>query len=443
MKEVVLQGQIDSDIIDRATGRRASRRPGLPIRLFRPGHRLWPYLSSMAVACLISFSNIGCQSGDSVSDLNETVANTVSVEPLFLDVFEGQDIQAALNRAAMAGTGSVVRVHPGTYAPQRAGQAFLQFNAEHDGLTLEAVGEVILTAANADMADVNADSYPAIVNHVVYFGDGITQLTAIRGFTITGANSFLTQAEAATPLEPAARDPRLKPALFFYADGGAIKIFGRSYPKIENNRIVDNSTRLCGGGISIEHRGLQQGHVAIRHCVFINNRCPGTGAAVDVLERSGAIIENCLFVGNIANTGMDRIAGEFGLRYNGEHGCGALTVFPGSRVEVRRCTFTANWNAVDDRGAGNLYENSIFWHNTAGDGSRPGAPYEIDILDATGVSGCLLGGNTPDLRGTLDASRNTLDAPDPDFDEDFLPRSAAYVDVGYRTATHTSSSDSK
>jgi hypothetical protein len=409
------------------------------------GHERWLLhcLTSVGTLCLVILLNVGCQSGDAPPDKAQAVAHSVVVEPQFLDVLEGQDIQAALDRASQAGPGSVVRVHEGTYAPQRAGQAFLQFNAQHDGLTLEAVGEVILTAANANIADQNAESYPAIVNHVVYFGDGITQSTSIRGFIITGANSFITQSEGATPLEPAARDPRLKPALFFYADGGAIKVFGRSCPTIENNRIVDNSTRLCGGGISVEHRGLQQGHAIIRNCVFINNRCPGTGAAIDVLERSGAIIENCLFVGNIANTGMDRIADEFGLRYNSEHGCGALTVFPGSRVEVRRCTFTANWNGVDDRGAGNLYENSIFWHNTAGDRSRPGGSYEIDILDAAGVSGCLLGGNTPDLRGTLDASRNTLDAPDPDFNEDFLPGSAAYADVGYRSVTDAHSPDSR
>ncbi len=421
---------------DCPAGRRTNGGWRLTFRQF--GHERWLlyYSTSVGILCLVSLLNVGCQSGD---DPAEAVANSEFVEPQFLDVFEGQDIQAALDRAAKVGSGAVVRVHEGTYAPQRAGQAFLQFNAQHDGVILQAVGEVVLTAANANIADANAESYPAIVNHVVYFGDGITQLTSIQGFIITGANSFLTQSEGVTPLEPVARDPRLKPALFFYADGGAIKVFGRSCPTIENNRIIDNSTCLCGGGISIEHRGLQQGYATIRNCVFINNRCPGTGAAIDVLERSGAIIENCLFVGNVANTGMDRIADEFGLRYNGEHGCGALTVFPGSRVEVRRCTFTGNWNAVDDRGAGNLYENSIFWHNTAGDGSRPGVPYEIDILDATGVSGCLLGGNTPDLRGTLDASRNTLDAPDPNFDEDFQPRSAIYVDVGYRSVTDANS----
>ena len=425
--------------------RRANRRKNgercLPLGRLDRERWLWRCSASLGIACIVSMLNAGCQPGEPRSDQTATAASTEPVGTRSFDVFEGEDIQAELDHAAEAGPGSVVRVHAGTYAPQQAGQSFLRFNAQHDGLTLEAIGEVVLTAANAAVSDPSAESHPAIVNHVVYFGDGISRRTTIRGFIITGANSFITQAEAMPPLEPAGRDPRLKPGLFFYADGGAIKVFGRSVPTIQNNRIVDNSTRLCGGGISVEHRGLQQGHVMIQDCVFFNNCCPGTGAAIDILERSNATIENCLFVDNIANTGMDRIADEFGLRYNDKHGCGALTVFPGSHVEVRRCTFTRNWNAVDDRGNGNLYEDCIFWQNTASDGSRPGGPYEIDILDASGVSGCLLGSETPDLRGSLDASRNTLDAPDPDFDANFLPRSAAYADVGYRSVIDSHISD--
>ncbi|MCP4785378.1 MAG: right-handed parallel beta-helix repeat-containing protein [Fuerstiella sp.] len=434
-----MRGQNDN--VNHRAGRCRNGERHAPVGLLSRERWLWRFITSLGIACFINVLNAGCQSGESRPDQTTTAASTVAAGTQSFDVFKGDDIQAVLDHAAEAGPGSVVRVHEGTYAPQQAGQTFLRFNARHDGLTLEAIGEVALTAANAEVADPGAESYPAIVNHVVYFGDGVSRRTTIKGFTITGANSFITQAEASTPLEPAGRDPLLKPGLFFYADGGAIKVFGRSFPTIQNNRIVGNSTRLCGGGISIEHRGLQHGHVMIQDCVFFNNCCPGTGAAIDVLERSGATIENCLFVDNIANTGMDRIADEFGLRYNDQHGCGALTVFPGSHVEVRRCTFTRNWNAVDDRGKGSLYEDCIFWHNTASDGSRPGGPYEIDILDATGVSGCLLGGETPDLRGSLDASRNTLDAPDPDFDTMFLPGSAAYADVGYRSVIDSHTSD--
>jgi hypothetical protein len=153
---------------------------------------------------------------------------------------------------------------------------------------------------------------------------------------------------------------------------------------------------------------------------------------VDLLSGGSAVIENCLFVGNIANTGMDEIAAKWGLEHNPEHGAGALSVFPGSKVEVRRCTFTGNWNGADDQGKGNIYADSIFWQNTAGDGSRPGGPYEIDILDATNVRNCWLRGETDDLRGGIDPKNNVLRASDPQFNEYFEPQNAEYAGVGYR-----------
>jgi hypothetical protein len=109
-----------------------------------------------------------------------------------------------------------------------------------------------------------------------------------------------------------------------------------------------------------------------------------------------------------------------------------LTVFPGSKVQVRRCTFTGNWNGADDQGTGNTYADSIFWNNTAGDGSRPGGPYELDILDSANVRNCWLHGETDDLRGVIDPEINVLRAPDPQFDEYFEPRNAEYEGVGYR-----------
>ncbi|MFV1981374.1 MAG: hypothetical protein ACC655_09495, partial [Rhodothermia bacterium] len=134
-------------------------------------------------------------------------------------------------------------------------------------------------------------------------------------------------------------------------------------------------------------------------------------------------------------TGMDDIARKWGLEHNPQHGSGALTVFPDSRAEVRRCTFTRNWNGADDQGAGSVYVDSIFWMNNAGDRSRPGGPYEIDILDARNVKGCYFNGEINDLRSTLDQDRNVLDAPDPFFDALYRPNSQEYIGVGYRPVT--------
>ena len=354
-----------------------------------------------------------------------------------VEVYPRDDVQSVLDAAAETLRGApsksiVVRLHEGTYRPQQQGQALLRFNRQHDGITLEGVGKVVLTAANEEVAERGDAGFPAVVNHVVFFGDGISSRTVLRGVTITGANGFFGDDSTLPPIEPDSDLPQLKKALFYYLDGGAIKIFGRSYPTIDNVVIENNVTKLCGAGVSIEHRGFSDNAVSLKNCVFRNNACPGTGAAVDVLGGSAARIENCLFVGNIANTGMERIAAEYGLRYNPEHGCGALTVFPESRVFVRRCTLTGNWNGADDKGVGSSYVDTIFWRNTAGDGSRPGEPYELDIANARNVRGCYFGGTLVDLRGTIDPETNNLSAPDPQFDSLWRPLAEEYKNIGYR-----------
>ena len=85
--------------------------------------------------------------------------------------------------------------------------------------------EVVLTAANPEIADPSQASYPAVVNHVVYFGDGISRRTVLRGFKITGANHFVTRDEQPGPIQPDLGVAQLERTLFFYQDGGGIKIF--------------------------------------------------------------------------------------------------------------------------------------------------------------------------------------------------------------------------
>jgi hypothetical protein len=157
-------------------------------------------------------------------------------------------------------------VHAGTYRPAAKAQALIWFNARHDGITLEAVGDVTLTAANPQIADPRAPSYPAVVNHVIYFGDGVSRKTVLRGFTITGANNFTTGSGEKSPIE----SDEIRKSAFFYTDGGGIKIYARSYPTIEHVEIVDNYSSPCGG-VSVEHLGQIQEAVLFRHCIFRRN----------------------------------------------------------------------------------------------------------------------------------------------------------------------------
>ena len=342
----------------------------------------------------------------------------------------GESIQAAIEAAASNDSVSVVKVHEGTYRPSKLGQAMIWFNKKHDGVKLQAVGEVTLTAANEDISVITSASYPAIVNHVIYIGDGVTAATEISGFRITGANGMFTQ-DGVDVIEPELRED-LRPGHFFFSDGGAVKVFGNASPVLCNLEIFENEVYLCGGGISVEQRNVGTDYVTIRNCVFRGNRSPATGSAVDLLEGSKGRIENCLFVGNVGNYGMADISKSIGLTYKPEHGCGALTVFPKSTAIVTNCTFTNNWNGVDDDGIESSYKNCIFWKNTNGDGSRAGAPFEMDVNGTTSVEGCTIFGGIADLKKTIDLTLNEFGDVDPDFDESFVPRSMKHQTVGYR-----------
>src|SRR5215472_14615769 len=134
-------------------------------------------------------------------------------EPDGYHVFPGGDIQEGLNQASRNPTNKVVKVHAGIYRPRTNAQALVWFNRSHDGVVLESIGEVTLTAANPEISDPRSPSHPAVVNHVVYFGDGVSPKTVLRGFKITGANHFVTKAppEIETNQEIARN-------LFFFAD---------------------------------------------------------------------------------------------------------------------------------------------------------------------------------------------------------------------------------
>jgi hypothetical protein len=359
------------------------------------------------------------------------------------DVYPGQNVQTALESAARLTGKRTVRVHAGTYRPESPGQALIYFNARHDGITLEAVGDVVLTAANPDIADPSSPAYPAVVNHVVYFGDGISSATTLRGFKITGANGFesgpadLKMIRTRDDLEkssayrsivpsPIESNDRLRKTHYFYSDGGGILVYGRSFPTIEGVDVSENYSTVCAGGVSVQHSaGTFRGSVLFKDCVFRDNRAAVSGSGVDLLTAgSWAVFENCLFAGNLSNTAIDPSGGP---------GFGALTVMPGCRAVVKACTFTGNRNGVDDRGEASSYSDSIFWRNTREGGASPPGRYELLVGSADGVAGCFISGSSVgDPLGRVSRSANTFECPDPGFDAGFQPHNAAFKGVGYR-----------
>jgi len=381
------------------------------------------FLQLLLAACAVPVRGFARQETTGIDNGVSFDAKTASYH-----VYPKGRIQDALEAAARDPVNKTVYVHAGTYRPSARGQALIWFNARHDGITLQAVGDVILTASNPEVADAQAPSYPAVVNHVVYFGDGVSRKTVLRGFKIAGANNFTTGSGEKSPIE----SDEIRKTPFFYLDGGGIKIYARSYPAIDHVEVHGNYTSPCGGGVSVEHLGQVQNAALFRNCIFRNNRTQITGSAVDLLHGSRAEIENCLFVGNVSNLGVDYIGMLSGGEYHPEHGSGAMTVFEGSRATVSRSTFTGNWNGVDDNGTGSTYVDTIFWKNTLGGGISPGARYELDITDGAGVRGSFIHGDVNDLRGTIDRKVNTFDPPDPRFDAHFSPQAPQYTGVGYR-----------
>ncbi len=351
-------------------------------------------------------------------------AGAIELRPDGYHVQPGENIQEAIELAAKNRTNKTVKVHAGTYRPRAKRQALIWLNRAHDGVRVEAVGEVTLTAANEELSTTSHRTHPACVNHVVYFGDGISSNTVLRGFRITGANAYVTD-KFMRQIEP---DESVPKNSFFLTDGGAIKIFGRSYPVLENLEIVDNYTTPCGGGISVQHQGFNTNFVVMRNCIFRNNRAQVTGAAVDLLEGSAAHLINCLFVENASNLGVDVVA-----RRSGEPpftNSGVLTVFQRSRAVVERSTFTGNRNGVDDMSGLGIYRNCIFYRNEM-PGGQPGERYEMELQNGGTVENCVIAGRIVDPKGVVSTGANMVNANELRFSPEYIPQGAA-VDAGYR-----------
>ena len=281
----------------------------------------------------------------------------------------GQDIQAALDRAAKMNPPPELRFRPGIYRPLRRGQALLHLNRQHDGLRLLAEGAVTLTAENRMLADPRAPSFPAAVNHVIYVGDGVGPRTRIEGFRIEGARGHLSR-EGEWEAEPSRRFPR---HVVFYADGGGIKIFGAAAPVLSRLVFSGNRAFYCGGAISVEQRGATSSPVRILDSIFEANEAPLTGGALDLLPGSRAVVERALFLGNRANeerlTPREREEGHarlFGrkefppewrqsVRTEQFARSAAVTVFAGSSLELRDSLFLGN-------GAGLEWSDSTAWY---------------------------------------------------------------------------------
>lgn len=347
-------------------------------------------------------------------------------------VHPGDSIQEAIERAAADKTNKTVFVHAGTYRPRSEGQAFIFLNRKHDGVQLKALGEVVLSAANPDVAKRDGRSSPAIVNHVVYFGDGISRKTIFDGFKITGAKGYFSTNDT-EKIEP---NVSLERGLFFYGDGGAIKVFGRSYPVIRNVECYDNYASPCAGALSIQHEGhgnqTAPEAVWVENCIFRNNSAEVNAAAVDLLPGSVATFTNCLFAGNYGNIGRNYIDERPQPQFTN---AAPFCVFQAAFALVLNSTFVNNRNGVHDLSdTGTTYRNCIFWQNDLKGGFYTTNRFEFFAEGEPRVFGCFFNGVVVDPKRLLSKTpANVFNAPDPQFDRGFNPQAKAYRGVGYRS----------
>jgi len=338
-------------------------------------------------------------------------------------VSPGEEIQAAIDAAGTNKTIKKVIVHAGTYRPNSKRLALIWLNRRHDGVQLVADGDVTLTPQNPEVAGPGHTN-TAVVNHVIYIGHLVGTNTLIRGFRITGANAFCLK----TPSRRVEPDETVPKNLFFFTDGGGIKIFGQSAPILENLTIEDNWTSPCGAGISVQQQDLNRTPAVIRNCIFRNNRAQVTGAALDLLAGSSAIVENCLFVENASNLGHDVVA-EISKEKPFTNS-GVITVFQRSSLIMKHSTLTRNRNAVDDLGGLSILSHCIVYGNSL-DAGLPGTRYELELSAGSRVENCQIDGLVRHL-AIHRMTEETLRSDAPDFDENWAPRNSSYAGIGYR-----------
>jgi hypothetical protein len=121
---------------------------------------------------------------------------------------------------------------------------------------------VTLTAANPAVADDQAPSYPAVVNHVVFRRRGILQ-TVLRGFKITGARNFTSGIGEKSPSNQTRFERR--PFLHRWRRHQGLCADPIRPSSVD---VFGNYTSPCGGGVSVEHLGVIQESVLFRIASF-------------------------------------------------------------------------------------------------------------------------------------------------------------------------------
>ena len=337
----------------------------------------------------------------------------------------GDSIQEALEKAARDPVNKTVFVHAGTYRPQAKGQALIWFNARHDGITLQAVGDV--DADRGQSARSPTAAPPAIRPSSITSSISATasrqrrSCAASRSPARTTSRPAPASSRRSSPTTCARRCSSIPTAAASRSTRGRIRRSSRS-----RSTATTRARAAAASRSSISTRCRSRRSSATASSATTAPRRPGS--AVDLLHGSRAMLENCLFVGNIANMGVDvRRPARPAANTIRENGSGALTVFERIACDGQPLHVHRQLERRRRRRHRQHLRRLIFWKNNLPGGISPGKRYEIDIVDGGGVKRCFINGDVNDLRETIDRKgANTFDAPDPRFDAHVRPVSAPH-----------------
>jgi predicted outer membrane repeat protein len=257
-------------------------------------------------------------------------------------------IQAAINAA---NNGDIVELQPGTYTGD--GNRDISFLGK--AITVQSIDPNDPCVVEATVIDCNgnSDNYH---HRGFLFDSGEGSDSVLSGLTIT--NGYFSDGGAIYCYNHSS--PTISNCVirsnYVTWKGGGIACYGSS-PTIRHCTITDNQAAMHGGGIcssKIAGQGYPLTEPILINCTFIGNSASFDGGGM-YNYYSTSVLTNCMFIANVA----------------GDDGGGMAN--PSSNSTIKNCTFSSN-SAVDKGGAINygtsIISHSIFWSDTAGNGSE-------------------------------------------------------------------------
>jgi len=224
-----------------------------------------------------------------------------------VDLGKVPDLQECIETAWVDGVKEFKLVN--TYRSNTSTYALLHIKKHMSGITIRGSG--ILDGGG-------------LASHIIVVEDADA---TIKGIKISSGNT--------TDPVRVAKDYRGRPlrSIFEAIDGAGILVLGKSNVNLDDCRVTDNHSGMCGGSLSNQGTGL----VEVSECVFEDNSAYHTGGAIDNLTHGATIIvKGSEFKNNLSNAGS--ICG-------GPHG--QITVFKKTKASLYDNSFSGTTYAID------------------------------------------------------------------------------------------------